>query len=49
MSVSWHYYIPDFSKDPARWVIEKSRAWLNLGPWAYRSSEQGVKIRRAEI
>ncbi|HUT55772.1 MAG TPA: Gfo/Idh/MocA family oxidoreductase [bacterium] len=28
MSVYWHYFIPDFTKNPARWLIGKSRDWL---------------------
>lgn len=30
MSVCWHYYIPDFEKNPARFVIEKARDLLKV-------------------
>jgi len=47
MSVYWHYYIPDFEKDPARFVIDKSRDWLNLdllkmwGAWRMLDARSG--------
>ena len=28
MSVYWHYYIPDFTQNPAKWFLDKSKQWL---------------------
>ena len=30
MSIVWHYYIPDFEKNPARFVIGRAKDWFNV-------------------
>jgi predicted dehydrogenase len=47
LSVSWHYYIPDFTSNPAKLVIDKAREWFKLdllkewGAWRMLDERSG--------
>ena len=47
LSVCWHYYIPDFSKNPAKLVLDKANAWFHRdllkewGAWRMLDARSG--------